>query len=371
MAWYLRKSVKIGPVRFNLSKSGVGTSVGVKGFRVGVRPNGKSYIHAGRYGLYYRQELGSVTSGGRTNLQNNSQIPSPNHIEPPKPGTLEYTTASSQELVPQSRKDLLDKLNQSYSTVRLDYVCGGVGLLPSFIAFQNSSLAGWIVFILAMVAFIITARWESKRRTLVLNYDFEDKGEHFQKVISSFNALASNSKVWSLINSRSISDTHEWKRNAGASNLISRTETQVGEGKPPWVETNIDVPVIKTRGQSLYMMPDGILVYDSRGVGFVDYDDIRVDARTTRFIEEHPPHDAKVVDQTWRHPNKSGGPDRRFKNNYQIPICLYGELRVKSGSGMDLYLLTSKNDAPQNFSTQFSIVGKSDRAASQHFSFLK
>ena len=59
MAWYLRKSVSIGPVRFNLSKSGVGTSVGVKGFRVGVRPNGKSYVHAGRYGLYYRQELGN------------------------------------------------------------------------------------------------------------------------------------------------------------------------------------------------------------------------------------------------------------------------------------------------------------------------
>ncbi|WP_097011774.1 DUF4236 domain-containing protein [Pseudodesulfovibrio profundus] len=60
MAFYLRKSVRLGPVRFNLSKSGIGASVGVKGFRVGVRPNGKSYLHAGRYGLYYRQELGRV-----------------------------------------------------------------------------------------------------------------------------------------------------------------------------------------------------------------------------------------------------------------------------------------------------------------------
>jgi hypothetical protein len=356
MAWYLRKSVRLGPVRFNLSKSGIGTSIGVKGFRVGVRPNGKSYIHAGGYGLYYRQELGGGEGDGRTNPQIHPQTPSPTYVEPPKPGTIEYTTASSQELVPQSRKDLLDKLNQSYSTVRLDYVCGGIGLLPSFIAFRNTSLAGWVVFTLAVVAFILTARWESKRRTIVLDYDFEDKGEHFQKVISSFNALASNSKVWSLINSRGIYDTHEWKRNAGASNLISRTEAQVGEGKPPWVETNIDVPVIKSRGQSLYMMPDGILVYDSKGVGFVEYDDIRVDVKTTRFIEEHPPHDSKVVDRTWKHPNKSGGPDRRFKNNYQIPICLYGELRVKSGSGMDLYLMTSKNEAPQSFSEQFSSV---------------
>jgi hypothetical protein len=102
------------------------------------------------------------------------------------------------------------------------------------------------------------------------------------------------------------------------------------------------------------MMPDGILVYDNKGVGFVEYDDIRVDTNTTRFIEQSPPHDAKIVDKTWKHPNKSGGPDRRFKNNFQIPVCLYGELRVKSSSGMDLYLMTSKNEAPQSFSAQFS-----------------
>lgn len=59
MSWYIRKSVKAGPVRFNLSKGGVGLSIGVTGFRIGIKPNGRSYIHAGRYGLYYRDELGN------------------------------------------------------------------------------------------------------------------------------------------------------------------------------------------------------------------------------------------------------------------------------------------------------------------------
>ena len=58
MPFYLRKSVRLGPIRFNLSKSGIGLSGGVTGFRVGVRPNGRSYVHAGRYGLYYCKELG-------------------------------------------------------------------------------------------------------------------------------------------------------------------------------------------------------------------------------------------------------------------------------------------------------------------------
>lgn len=43
MGFGLRKSFKVGGVRFNLSKSGVGASIGVKGFRTGISSSGKSY----------------------------------------------------------------------------------------------------------------------------------------------------------------------------------------------------------------------------------------------------------------------------------------------------------------------------------------
>jgi len=57
MAFYIRKSFKLGPLRFNLSKSGVGVSAGVKGARIGVDARGKKYIHLGRGGIYYRRNL--------------------------------------------------------------------------------------------------------------------------------------------------------------------------------------------------------------------------------------------------------------------------------------------------------------------------
>jgi hypothetical protein len=57
MGFYIRQSFKLGPFRFNLSKSGVGMSAGVKGARVGVDAKGKKYIHVGRGGIYYRQTL--------------------------------------------------------------------------------------------------------------------------------------------------------------------------------------------------------------------------------------------------------------------------------------------------------------------------
>lgn len=43
MGFYYRKSVNFGPFRVNLSKSGVGGSVGGRGFRTGVRANGRRY----------------------------------------------------------------------------------------------------------------------------------------------------------------------------------------------------------------------------------------------------------------------------------------------------------------------------------------
>lgn len=63
MGFYIRKSFKLGPIRFNLSKSGAGASAGVKGARVGIDAKGKKYIHVGRGGIYYRQNLEDSPDG--------------------------------------------------------------------------------------------------------------------------------------------------------------------------------------------------------------------------------------------------------------------------------------------------------------------
>lgn len=101
------------------------------------------------------------------------------------------------------------------------------------------------------------------------------------------------------------------------------------------------------------MLPDGILVYDNKGVGFVEYEDVSINDDKTRFNEERPPSDAKIVDRTWKHPNKKGGPGRRFNDNCEIPICFYGELKIQSNSGMFFFLMTSKHDSPSNFKSEF------------------
>ena len=244
----------------------------------------------------------------------------------------------------------------------MDYVCGVVVTVLSLLFFAHSGALGAVSVILGVTVTAAAWIWESKRRTVSITYDLDDDSVSlFKQVISAFNNLASNKRVWVLQASRDIKQLQEAKLNAGAGRLVDRIDVQIGEGNPPWVVTNISVPVLTTKATSLYMMPDGILVYDKAGVGFVDYEGVSTVSNTTNFIEERPPRDSMVVGQTWKHPNKDGGPDKRFKDNYQIPICLYGELQISSQSGLFLYLMTSKHDTPSQFCQEFANVLEFDQ----------
>ncbi len=55
MGWSYRKAISLGPFRMNVSKSGVGYSVGGQGFRTGIRANGRRYTRVSipGTGLYH------------------------------------------------------------------------------------------------------------------------------------------------------------------------------------------------------------------------------------------------------------------------------------------------------------------------------
>lgn len=60
MGLYFRKHINLGFLRINFSKSGVGFSIGVPGFRLVKPPKGKFYLQMGRKGLYYRKSIGAT-----------------------------------------------------------------------------------------------------------------------------------------------------------------------------------------------------------------------------------------------------------------------------------------------------------------------
>ncbi|MBI3989089.1 MAG: DUF4236 domain-containing protein [candidate division NC10 bacterium] len=99
MGLYLRKAFRFGPVRVNLSKSGVGVSLGVKGLRIGTGPRG-AYLHAGRGGLYFRKSL-------KPGPPASAPVPSPTPIEtsPRKPPVWVEPGSTASEVQVRVRRD--------------------------------------------------------------------------------------------------------------------------------------------------------------------------------------------------------------------------------------------------------------------------
>jgi hypothetical protein len=57
MGLFFRKRLGLGPLTLNLSKSGLGLSLGVRGFHAGITATGRHYVSANLpgTGLYYRK----------------------------------------------------------------------------------------------------------------------------------------------------------------------------------------------------------------------------------------------------------------------------------------------------------------------------
>src|SRR5256885_110141 len=105
MGFYVRKSVSVGPFRFNLSKSGVGLSTGIKGFRVGTGPRG-NYVHIGMGGIYFRQTIPSATRSG-------SRRP-PLEVPPEQSSSIQFKeieSGSVSQMVDSSSAALLEEIN--------------------------------------------------------------------------------------------------------------------------------------------------------------------------------------------------------------------------------------------------------------------
>lgn len=364
MPFYIRKSVKAGPFRFNFSKGGVGVSVGVKGLRVGTGPRGH-YVHAGRGSLYYRASLGSA--GKRRHAERQSLPPVPLTFEESTVNMVEIESGDVMEMRDENFSDLLDEINAKASQWRLSVVFGWIFALLGIFLLAKASPVGIWVFIAALPAWAIGSWIDSYRRSTVLFYDIDGPVEQaYKDTIIAFDALNACAGKWHIEAGGAVNDLTTWKRNAGASHLVKRTTTKLGYALPKVIKSNITPPSMHVGKQVIYFMPDVALIAHNSRFGAVSYSDLRARWQESRFIEDgHVPRDAKIVDHTWQHPNKSGGPDRRFRNNRQLPVCLYDTLHLQSDSGVNEVLEFSQVGKLSAFVEGCRALAKAKTAASE------
>jgi hypothetical protein len=350
MGFYIRKAFNFGPLRLNLSRSGLGASFGVRGARIGIGPRG-SYVHMGRGGLYYRQTLHS-------DLGSSHPEPDPASLTFPSADLQEITSSAATGMADSSAGQLLHELDRVRRRKDLFPFTGVVGAALIIRVFILG--VSWWLLVLVGLAAIILAVWsrhyDVTTGTALLNYSFEgDSDQSFSKLRGAFEEVAGCKGVWHVDASGSTSD---WKRNAGVNSLERRSYNRPFFSRPPKVQCNIDVPTLTAGRKSLYFFPDRLLVYDSGGVGAVSYGELHAQVTQTRFAEqESVPTDAQRVGTTWRYVNKSGGPDRRFNNNRQLPVLLYGQFSLRSGSGLNELFQCSVPSSALQFTSAIAEFG--------------
>ena len=344
VGWSWRRSSSFGPFRLNFSKSGLGISAGVRGARLSVGPRG-TYVNVGAGGFRYSHRLAGPGVENRVSPSARPGLPSAGQVSPPGQSVEAIAPA---QLIDTSSDALLEEIRRKQQIMGVLPVAIGASVI-GFIAFlllleaPGTEAVKWGMLTLGILGLVCLPRaaWMDRRARLVrVHYVFDFWGKRVQESLERLlQVLERGHAIWA-VNSENVHG--DWKRNAGAGTSVTRRRIQVGWGAPAFIETNARIGFLNVAGTRLYLFPDRLLILGNGGVRAVPYEDLSVKAGTVSFREEGGvPADAKVTGKTWRYLNKSGGPDRRFNNNYQIPVVSYGTLGVSAPSGLRLSLQTS------------------------------
>jgi hypothetical protein len=313
MPFYIRKALTRGPIRLNLSKSGLGASFGVKGLRIGVGPKG-TYVHGGRGGLYFRKYLNSNGSPA---------VPTR-----PQEGRATQTDADQLEFAaaPASDDEVAAAINERLNQTRWSrLLLVATFIVPFGLGIASLYITAGFAFVALLVGGIILSNREAKNRRIELDYDLSEAvGKPYSAFLRAIEDAAKCSAIWRVTTQSASQHT---KYTGGAQTLVERSPTRV-TFNDPLIRANLQTTWLWVVGGKLALLPDRMLFFGPSGVVSMDYKDAHIEPSFTNFREDGPvPADSTNVGSTWQYVNKNGGPDRRFANNRQIPIQRYSDLR--------------------------------------------
>lgn len=365
MGFYVRKSISVGLMRFNLTGGGIGVSFGIPGLRLGFSPRG-NYIHMGRNGVYYRHALGPGRQASRAAPAMPPPAPAAGESAPPAASdTIAVTAITSGDVTDMVHSDSADLLAEMQrkarapNFARIGAIVGAVFIIAATIVASSilSAVCAIVGLASAIGGYILSVR----NRTTILMYDLEDPlRERYAALVAAFDTVKTCHKLWHVTGSGKITDS---KYHGGAGTAIKRNNVVIGVGAPPRIRSNLSIPWLPAGDETLYFLPDRILVYARGNVGAVGYEDLQAQLQETRMIENGSvPGDAAVIDHTWQYVNRKGGPDARFKDNKKLPVCAYPELHFTSASGLNELFTCSRRDGFSGLPDALANMRSNDRA---------
>lgn len=361
MAWSFSRRIKIIPgVHLNLSKSGLSTSIGVKGASVTFGNSG-TYLNTSLpfLDLNNRQRLGGSARNPQSEIYNENQ-------QDEAQGSIfsadiqEITSQNMQGiketiiLAQQQRKELKDDLLKIQSSLLMSKI----KLILSYIL-----LCGLIKrSIPEHLKINIAAQKEAIRQIeeqiancyVRIAIEFEPQiREKYDQLIETFRRLTTCHKIWDVTSARSHDRV---AARSSASTLVEKRLVKFAFKSLPEIKSEFEALYFENaNGADLYFYPTFILMFSNQtDFAIIGLDEINIAQTYARFTETGTvPRDSKVIDKTWAKVNKNGSPDKRFKGNYQIPIVKYGEIRLNTNTGLNEEYEFSNYEFTEEFSRAF------------------
>lgn len=361
MGFRFRRSVRLFPgVRVNFSLSGVSVSAGMPGAMINIGPRG-SRLTMGLpgTGISYTHNLSSPRRAKRSSPHAEIYLEPPAPSEPMRPevetqpGPLigeiksaEVASLTSPDL--EGLKKLINDAAHQKALLQGDLTEAVASRrrawrklrrreqLPLRVVMKSSIPAARAAFEEAEeeALKVATAIMATEIRVEIALDD--QAWSAWADVRKSFDRLSQVAKFWDVTSSVAVD---RFRTRSAAHETITRS--------PVGLRTVVDGIVAtpggghrfeNANGGDLDIFPGFMLIRDktSSDYALIDLRDLTVETYGSRFIErETVPPDAEIVGHAWHKSNKDGSPDRRFSENFQIPIALYGEIRFKARNGVE------------------------------------
>lgn len=358
MGWRFRQSFTVIPgLRLNLSKSGLSASIGGTPLTLNVGPRGITETASlPGTGFSYRHHFSNPS-----NPQPPISSPAPQPISLPLIPALssdfinaapvvEIHSASTELLTSDTLKQVKQLVQDAYQQ-HLEISRDLDGARDAKITAQSrfdSWNGGFLFKKLFKKAFakrqevcetetarVAELEEQLKLSTIATEIDVEhEQAELYYRFRDEFAGLCECAAIWDV---KSYQATDKFHERTVADSRINRERVRFELGNCDLIQWNQKVPHLRNaKGGDLYYYPGFILYRAAReAFSLIQYQDIRGSATNIRFHEEETvPADSSVIGSTWAKANKDGSRDRRFANNYQIPVVQYGHLTLKSTGGL-------------------------------------
>ena len=353
-------------VRINVGKRGISTSIGVSGATVNIGRQGiRATVGAPGTGLSYSA---LVMPFGQAGSQSPQPEPGPGSFMPllvespaagnnpasakvymPQAGMNEIASASVEVLTSTSLmplRDLIAKAREQQVQVKADLkeAREEEGKQQGELTRRKGSLFRWFYrrrIAELEAALPVTkgevarlANWQDNTK-IAVSFEASDAAQRaYSAMVRAFDMLKLSDKKWDVTADRS---TNQFVERTLANRTVNRQTVAFEFNSTDLIQFSGRAMCFENiNGDDILIYPGVAVIPRADGVfALIDIRELHATFDGVRFHEtEGVPRDAKMVGQTWAKTNKDGLPDRRFKENYQIPICLYGRITFRSQTGV-------------------------------------